>query len=139
VQGDLSAMSNESKRASAPIVKLDIVNNPLSDSLEASSPQQQHFELAQTGATELSGMVAANSRSAVDEVLKQPGIFYSADLIEEGNTRPLIPLGIDPPDHAKYRRLLDPLFSARRIDALGFDITNCANRFIDAFIETESG
>jgi cytochrome P450 len=107
--------------------------------LEASSPQQQNFELARTGATELFGMVAANSRSAVDEVLKQPGIFSSADLIEEGNTRPLIPLGIDPPDHAKYRRLLDPLFSARRIDALGFDITNCANRFIDAFIETESG
>ena len=32
-----------------------------------------------------------------------------------GNDVPLIPLSVDPPDHAKYRRLLDPQFSPQEM------------------------
>src|ERR687891_596363 len=36
--------------------------------------------------------------------LKHPEYLSSADAVAIGNDRPLIPLQIDPPDHAKYRR-----------------------------------
>jgi cytochrome P450 len=32
-----------------------------------------------------------------------------------GSNRPAIPLGLDGPEHRKYRRLLDPVFTAKRI------------------------
>ena len=32
--------------------------------------------------------------------------------------RPLIPLQIDPPDHRKYRKILDPLFAPQRMKLL---------------------
>ena len=52
-------------------------------------------------------------------VLRSPDIFSSRfDAVHIGQVRPLIPLQIDPPDHAKYRKLLDPLFAPRRIALL---------------------
>ena len=29
--------------------------------------------------------------------------------------RPLIPLQVDPPDHRKYRKILDPLFAPQQM------------------------
>jgi len=52
-------------------------------------------------------------------VLRSPDVFSSRfDAVHIGQVRPLIPLQIDPPDHAKYRKLLDPLFAPRRIAPL---------------------
>ena len=52
-------------------------------------------------------------------VLRSPDVFSSRfDAVHIGQVRPLIPLQIDPPDHAKYRKLLDPLFAPRRIALL---------------------
>mgnify|MGYP001408862236 FL=1 len=52
-------------------------------------------------------------------VLRNPDIFSSRfDAVHIGQVRPLIPLQVDPPDHAKYRKLLDPLFAPRRIALL---------------------
>ncbi len=51
-------------------------------------------------------------------VLQNPQIFSSAGAAEIGQVRPLIPLEIDPPAHAKYRKLLDPLFAPRRVALL---------------------
>lgn len=53
-----------------------------------------------------------------------------------GETWPSIPLGIDPPDHAKYRLLLNPYFSPKAIDALEPKIRASANQLIDGFIGT---
>jgi cytochrome P450 len=52
-----------------------------------------------------------------------------------GNLRPLIPLNVDPPMHAKYRKLLDPLFTPKRMDEQEEDITRRANGYIDTFID----
>lgn len=35
-----------------------------------------------------------------------------------GSNRPTIPLGLDGPGHTKYRRLLDPVFTAKKIALL---------------------
>ena len=43
-----------------------------------------------------------------------------------GNVRPLIPLNVDPPNHSKYRKLLDPMFAPRRMEEQEEDIPDLA-------------
>src|SRR3981081_3370356 len=50
-----------------------------------------------------------------------------------GSNRKAIPLGLDGPEHTKYRRLLDPVFTARRIAPLEENIRKLANELIDGF------
>lgn len=52
-----------------------------------------------------------------------------------GQDRPVIPLEIDPPDHAKYRQILAPVFAPRRMEALEVKIRTTVNAMIDTFIE----
>ncbi len=129
----------EKKRASAPIAKLDFANfvsNPTSP--DSPSPQSINSSLLATPALDLAGSVLVNTRGLVDEALKNPMLFSSENLVEQGNTLPLIPLNIDPPDHVKYRKLLDPLFAPRRIDLLEEDIAVRVNHFIDTFVDRGS-
>jgi len=59
--------------------------------------------------------------STYDDVLwalKHPEVFSSKNVVNIGNDVPLIPLSVDPPEHAKYRRLLDPQFSPKRMKDL---------------------
>jgi cytochrome P450 len=46
-----------------------------------------------------------------------------------------IPIEIDPPDHRKYRAILDPVFSPKGVLALEANIRNLANQLIDGFID----
>ena len=48
---------------------------------------------------------------------------------------PLIPLSVDPPDHAKYRRLLDPQFSPKKMSELEPEMRKLVNEVIDGFID----
>jgi cytochrome P450 len=126
-------------RAEAPIAKLDFVNLAASStSAVAISPQPLNYELVRRGAFGLSGAVVVNTRELANEALRNPGLFSSENLVEQGNTLPLIPLNIDPPDHRRYRKMLDPLFAPRQIDALEADIADRVNRFIDTFIQRGS-
>jgi cytochrome P450 len=52
-----------------------------------------------------------------------------------GSNRKAIPLGLDGPEHTKYRRLLDPVFTARRIAPLEPNIRKLAHELIDSFID----
>jgi len=81
------------------------------------------------------GFVVAASRAAVDDVLRDPATFSSEGFLDLGNTRPLIPLSVDPPRHVKYRKILDPLFAPKQMDAAEADITARVNHFIDAFAD----
>ena len=51
-----------------------------------------------------------------------------------GGQRPLPPLDLDGPEHARYRRLLDPLFSAKRCAAFEPQVRALASELIDGFI-----
>lgn len=83
------------------------------------------------------GVIVA-SRSGVDQVLRDPELFASSTSHDLKTKRPLIPLQIDPPDHRKYRKLLDPLFAPQRMKALEGSTTALVNELIDGFIgETE--
>ena len=60
----------------------------------------------------------------------------NADALNIGNIRPLIPLQIDPPDHVRYRRLLDPLFAPKRMAALeSHVVARASTALIDAFVD----
>ena len=51
------------------------------------------------------------------------------------NVRPLIPLQIDPPEHKKFRKLLDPIFAPREVARLEEPLTRSVNELIDRFID----
>jgi cytochrome P450 len=68
--------------------------------------------------------------------LKHPEVFSSApEAVNIGQDQPLIPLQVDPPDHAKYRRLLDPEFSPKKMADLDADARGIVNGLIDGFID----
>lgn len=75
-------------------------------------------------------------RSSVEYVLQHAEEFSSAmETVNLGQSVPLIPLQVDPPDHRNYRRLLDPIFAPRRMNAIEPDVTRMVNELIDAFID----
>ncbi len=69
--------------------------------------------------------------------LRHPEIFSSAmDLqVALGTERPMIPQQIDPPDQTKYRKILDPRFSRKRMQELAPAVRADANALIDRFID----
>ena len=48
---------------------------------------------------------------------------------------PMIPLQIDPPEHKKFRKLLDPLFAPRKMALLDDEVSALVNHLIDGFID----
>jgi cytochrome P450 len=79
-------------------------------------------------------MVAVGTREAVDELFRHPEIFSSnMSAVDLRNVRPLIPLQIDPPDHKKYRKILDPLFAPQRMKLLDASVAKLVNELIDGF------
>jgi len=111
--------------------ELDLMLN-----LAAPQPGYLYVIEAQGGVMEpMEGLTVTFSRALSDHVLRHHELFSSVGGLELGNTRPLIPLNVDPPEHAKYRKILDPLFAPRQMDAQEADITERVNHFIDAFAE----
>lgn len=55
-----------------------------------------------------------------------------------GETFPMIPLGIDPPEHGRYRLFLNPRFSPRAVGELEESIRAGVNELIDGFIDQGS-
>jgi cytochrome P450 len=51
-----------------------------------------------------------------------------------GSDRPAIPLGLDGEEHRKYRRLLDPIFTAKKVAPLADNIRKAADELIDGFV-----
>ncbi len=75
-------------------------------------------------------------RSAVEYVLQHPKEFSSAmEAVDLGQSVPLIPLQVDPPEHRNYRRLLDPIFAPRRMNAIEEDVAAMVNERIDRFVD----
>jgi cytochrome P450 len=68
-------------------------------------------------------------------VLRNPDIFSSEDAVDIGQERPLIPLQIDPPEHVKWRRLMDPYLSPKQVAPLEGDFRKLVNEIIDTFID----
>ena len=111
----------------------------MSSDTNAAAPQYGYRDLLEQAAVHRTGddSVMIASRAAVDEVFQDPKRFSSAAFggISLGNVRPLIPLSVDPPNHSKYRKILDPLFAPKRMDAAEADIAERVNHFMDMFVD----
>ena len=65
-------------------------------------------------------MVIVCRRGEIEEAFRSPEVFSSnMSAVDLQNVRPMIPLQIDPPDHKKFRKILDPLFAPRHGGAGG--------------------
>ena len=105
--------------------------------VDLSNPQPNYVKLIEQGGfVEVApGMVLSQDRENTQFVLRHHELFSSNVEMSLGNVRPLIPLNVDPPNHSKYRKLLDPMFAPRKMEAQEEYITQRANDFIDSFIE----
>ena len=64
------------------------------------------------------GSYLITSAEAAEFALSNPGLFSSQrafDLV--GSPLPLVPIAFDPPQHTRYRRILQPFFSPRGVAA----------------------
>lgn len=114
----------------------DDAESAMSSMTDMREPQPRYLDMIERGGyvKMMEGMALSFDRATTDHVLRNHALFSSRVEMGLGNVRPLIPLNVDPPLHAKYRKLLDPLFSPRRMDAQDADISQRVNRYIDAFI-----
>ena len=105
--------------------------------LELSAPQPNYKALLEAGgfAEPAEGVAMSFNRTNTEFVLRNHALFSSRVEMSMGNVRPMIPLNVDPPNHSKYRKLLDPMFAPRRMEEQETEITRRANGFIDAFID----
>jgi cytochrome P450 len=83
---------------------------------------------------EADGMWYLTSLEAVRFAQHHPEIFSSAGGYDVGSPIPMIPLMVDPPDHARYRRLLDPMLSPRVINALEHDLRRQAAELVEPLV-----
>ncbi len=80
--------------------------------------------------------VLVTTHETVMEALRDPDRFSSdMDAVDMGNVRPLIPLQIDPPDHLKFRKLLDPLFAPREVAKLEGEVRRLTRELLDEFAD----
>ena len=80
--------------------------------------------------------VLLTGRAEIEEAFRHPEVFSSnMSAVDLGNIRPLIPLQIDPPEHKKYRKILDPIFSPKQMALIEEPVTKLVNDLIDRFID----
>lgn len=80
--------------------------------------------------------VVLTKKEDIMSALRQPDVFSSnMDAVDLKNHRPMIPLQIDPPEHKKFRKLLDPIFAPRKMAAMDEEVSALVNHLIDQFID----
>jgi len=100
-------------------------------------PQPMYKALRESAPVFRAPQAVVLSRLAdIEMALKHTELFSSnMDAVDLGNIRPLIPLQVDPPEHAKYRRILDPLFTPREMARREPMVAELVNQMIDGFAE----
>jgi cytochrome P450 len=79
------------------------------------------------------------SIEAVQFAARQPEIFSSARAWDwQGTEVQQIPVAIDPPEHARYRRSLDPMLRPAIVSKIEPELRRQVAELIDAFAETGS-
>ena len=93
-------------------------------------------ELREAGEAVSSGEeIVLTSAEAVEFAAKRPEIFSSAKAFDRlGSPVPLVPIAIDPPDHTRFRRILDPFFGPRKMAERERELRAQAGDLIDAII-----
>jgi cytochrome P450 len=111
----------------------------------AADPRTYFWRLIEQGPVDYEEGMEGNPtilcREDVEAALRNPALFSSVTTTQSdimGSTEPVIPLNVDPPEHVRYRRLLDPLFAPRKMAGLRPAVAAHTNQLIDSFIERGS-
>jgi cytochrome P450 len=93
-------------------------------------------ELREAGEAVSSGQeIVLTSAAAVEFAAKRPDIFSSARAFDRlGSPVPLVPIAIDPPDHTRFRRILDPFFSPKKMAEREPELRRQAVELVDAIV-----
>jgi cytochrome P450 len=83
------------------------------------------------GDGEAFGMWLLTSAEDIRHVLQQPELF-SSETRANAHQPKMIPIFLDPPDHARYRRLLTPLFAPKVIETMEAGIQGRVDDLVDA-------
>lgn len=82
------------------------------------------------------GGFLVTTREGADLVFKNPEVFSSKRAFDTlGSPVPLLPIAYDPPDHTRYRRLLQPFFTPRAAAALERSARDQVTALLDAIID----
>jgi cytochrome P450 len=122
----------------APETNEEETANPFDGESDMAANPQPIFKALRDNSPVLAmeGALILSRKTDIDEALRHPEMFTSnMSAVDLKNVRPLIPLQIDPPDHKKFRKLLDPIFAPRFMTAMEEDVAVLVNDLIDRFIE----
>lgn len=106
----------------------------------AACPQPIYAELAASCPVATQALTGGPIISRYEDViwaLRHPEIFSSAMEVQMslGTDRPMIPQQIDPPAQTRYRKLLDPQFSRKKMALLEPAVRQRAHELIDGFVD----
>ena len=106
----------------------------------ARCPQPAYAELRSrcpVGRMVMTGSPVISRYEDVMWALRNPDVFSSEmeSHMQLGTERPMIPQQVDPPAQTRYRRLLDPHFSRRKMEQLAPKLAAHAAELIDGFAE----
>jgi cytochrome P450 len=80
------------------------------------------------------GAFMITSSETVEFVLKHPELFSSKRAFDgAGSPLPMVPIAFDPPEHTRYRRVLQPVFSPRGTASWLPMVRGLAGELIDGF------
>jgi cytochrome P450 len=80
------------------------------------------------------GVWQVTRKETVRYALQHPEVFSSAKAYNHiGCPVPMIPLNLDPPNHVRYRRVLDPMFAPKVLDPIEPELRRQAGDLIDRF------
>jgi cytochrome P450 len=86
------------------------------------------------------GVWVVTHHADIREVYQNDDLYSTADAANFqaliGETFRMIPLAVDPPEHGKYRILLNPWFSPKAINGLESNIRATISELIDGFADT---
>ena len=85
---------------------------------------------------EVDGVWYFTTTESIQFAHRHPEIFSSARAFDSlGSPVPLVPIATDPPDHVRYRRVIDPMLAPRVVNAMEDDLRALLQVLIDAFAD----
>jgi cytochrome P450 len=78
------------------------------------------------------GVYFLSAADVVEQAAKNPGLFSSQGAFDVvGSPFPMVPIAFDPPEHSRFRRVLDKFFGPRRMAARAPELRQQVGELID--------
>lgn len=129
------------KDASSPEIQYDFdIHDPATAETVYDTYAEMRAKCPVAHSSKYGGHFVVTKYDAIHEILRNPTVFSSESVNVPGTIGqdgPMIPIEVDPPDHAVYRKLINPLFSPKRMADLEPQIRDIVTELIDRMLEHE--